>query len=142
MAQAAAGDSVKVHYKGSLDDGTVFDSSEGREPLGFQIGAGQVIEGFETAVLGLEVGQSRTVTMPPEKAYGPLQPNLIIEVPKTELPEGMPLGVGQQLQAQSETGEIMVFTLVEEKETSVMLDANHELAGQSLTFEISLVEIG
>ncbi len=142
MAQAAMGDNVKVHYKGSLDDGSVFDSSEGREPLAFQVGSGQVIKGFDDAVTGLEVGESRTVRMPPEEAYGPVQPNLIIEVPKAELPEGMPMTLGQQLQAQGENGQVMVFTLVEEKEESVMLDGNHELAGQALTFEVSLVEIG
>ena len=142
MAHAAMGDNVKVHYKGSLDDGSVFDSSEGREPLAFQVGSGQVIKGFDDAVTGLEVGESRTVRMPPEEAYGPVQPNLIIEVPKAELPEGMPMTLGQQLQAQGENGQVMVFTLVEEKEESVMLDGNHELAGQALTFEVSLVEIG
>ena len=141
MAQAAVGDNVKVHYKGSLDDGSVFDSSEGREPLAFQVGSGQVISGFDDAVTGLEVGQSRTVRMPPEEAYGPVQEGLVIEVPKEDLPEGMPMELGMQLQAQNPDGQMVVLSLVEIKENTVMLDGNHELAGQALTFEVELVEI-
>lgn len=141
MAQAATGDNVKVHYKGSLDDGSVFDSSEGREPLAFQVGSGQVIKGFDDAVTGLEVGQSRTVRMPPEEAYGPVQEGLVVEVPKDELPEGMPMELGMQLQAQNPDGQMVVLSLVEVKENTVMLDGNHELAGQALTFEVELVEI-
>lgn len=141
MAQAATGDNVKVHYKGSLDDGSVFDSSEGREPLAFQVGSGQVIKGFDDAVTGLEVGQSRTVRMPPEEAYGPVQEGLVVEVPKDELPEGMPMEIGMQLQAQNPDGQMVVLSLVEFKENTVMLDGNHELAGQALTFEVELVEI-
>lgn len=141
MAQAAIGDNVKVHYKGSLDDGSVFDSSEGREPLAFQVGSGQVIKGFDDAVTGLEVGQSRTVRMEPEDAYGPVQEGMMMEVPKTELPEGLPIELGQKLQAQSPDGQLVVLTLVEVKDDSVILDGNHELAGKALTFEVELVEI-
>jgi len=141
MAQAANGDNVKVHYKGSLDDGSVFDSSEGREPLAFQVGSGQVIKGFDDAVTGLEVGQSRTVRMPPEEAYGPVQEGLMMEVPKADLPEGMPMDLGMQLQAQNPNGQMVVLSLVEVKEDTVILDGNHELAGQALTFEVELVEI-
>ncbi len=141
MAQAAVGDNVKVHYKGSLDDGSVFDSSEGREPLGFEVGSGQVIKGFDDAVTGLEVGQSRTVRMEPENAYGLVQKELLIEVPKEELPEGMPMELGMQLQAQNANGQMVVLSLVEVKENTVILDGNHELAGKALTFEVELVEI-
>lgn len=142
MAQATAGDNVKVHYKGSLDDGSVFDSSEGREPLAFQVGSGQVIKGFDIAVTGLAVGESKTVRIEPEDAYGPVQEGLTMEVPKDELPEGMPMELGMQLQAQDPNGQMVVLSLVEVKENTVILDGNHELAGKALTFEVELVEIG
>lgn len=133
---AAEGDSVSVHYTGTLDDGTQFDSSEGREPLQFVVGSGQVISGFDDAVIGLAVGESRTVRIEPVNAYGELDPALVQEVPLEQLPEGV--SVGDQLATQ--TGQPV--TITELTETAAMIDFNHPLAGQALTFDVELISIG
>ncbi len=142
MSQAASGDTVKVHYTGKLTDGTTFDSSDGNEPLKFKIGDGQVIKGFDDGVLGMAVGESRTVTIPPDLGYGEQNEDLIMEVEKDRLPPDMEPEVGQRLQATQEDGRQVAFMLAEVKNKTVVLDANHPLAGKDLTFEISMVEIG
>ena len=142
MSQAKSGDSVKIHYTGTLDDGTEFDSSAGREPLEFSLGGGQVIAGFDSAVEGMSVGDSKTVTIPPGEAYGERHDHLVQEVPRTALPEEMKAEVGMQLQSQGPDGQIMNLVVTELGFENITVDANHPLAGQALTFAIELVEIG
>jgi len=141
MARAKYGDTVKVHYTGRLDDGTVFDTSANGEPLQFTIGSGQIIPGFEQAVVGMNPGESKTVKIPAEDAYGQRREDLIIEVEKSQLPEGLKPEVGLQLQSRQPDGRIVVLTIADMTESHVTLDANHPLAGKDLTFEIQLVEI-
>jgi peptidylprolyl isomerase len=133
---AQDGDLVSVHYTGTLDDGEQFDSSAGREPLEFVVGSGQVIPGFDDAVRGLAIGESRTVRILPENAYGQYDPQLILEFPIETAPEGLQAG-DQVTFSNGGTGVV-----VEVAETVVRIDANHRLAGQALTFEVELVSIG
>lgn len=140
MAQAAAGDTVRIHYTGRLTDGTVFDSSAGREPLEFTLGEGQVIPGFEEAVTGMQPGDERTVTIPADQAYGALREDLLVSVPRTQFPPDIQPEVGQQLQMQQD-GQAFVVTVVEVADDAVTLNANHPLAGEDLTFDLALVEI-
>lgn len=139
--EAKVGDIVTVHYTGTLDDGSVFDSSIGREPLQFTLGEGQMIPGFEQAVIGMELGETKTVTIPADQAYGPYYEEQVFVINRDQLPAGMEPEVGQKLQMQSATGQIRIVTVKEVSETNVKLDANHELAGKDLTFEIQLIEI-
>ncbi len=141
MSKAVKGSKVKVHYTGTLTDNTVFDSSLEREPLEFTVGAGQMIEGFDVAVEGMAVGDKKQVTIPADKAYGPVDNEAILNVPKTNLPEGIEPQVGMQLQASSPDGRTQMLVITEVKETEVVLDANHPLAGQDLIFDIELVEV-
>lgn len=141
MSQAKQGDSVKVHYTGKLDDGTVFDSSVGREPLDFTVGAGQLIAGFDEAVVGMAVGEKKTVRIAPEQAYGPHNPEMTLQVPRSDLPADIQPELGMQLEASQEGGHSMVVTVVEVTDESVTFDANHPLAGKALTFEIEVVEL-
>ena len=141
MAQAKYGDTVKVHYTGKLDDGTVFDASVNGDPLQFTIGSGQIIPGFEQAVVGMNPGESKTVKIPAEDAYGQRREDLVLEVEKSQLPEGLKPEVGLQLQSRQPDGRIVVLTIADMTESHVTLDANHPLAGKDLTFEIQLVEI-
>ena len=141
MARAKYGDTVKVHYTGRLDDGTVFDTSANGEPLQFTIGSGQIIPGFEQAVVGMNPGESKTVKIPAEDAYGQRREDLIIEVEKSQLPEGLKPEVGLQLQSRQPDGRIIVLTIADISESHVTLDANHPLAGKDLTFDIQLIEI-
>jgi peptidylprolyl isomerase len=141
MSQAKSGDTVKIHYTGTLDDGTQFDSSAGREPFEFSLGSGQVIAGFNTAVDGMTVGESKTVTIPPAEAYGDRHEKLVQQVQRTSLPDDMKPEVGMQLQSQSPDGQPMSLVIAEVSEETVTVDANHPLAGQALTFAIELVEI-
>jgi peptidylprolyl isomerase len=138
---ATTGDLVRVHYKGTLTDGTVFDTSEGREPLEFTLGQGMVIPGFENAVTGLEVGASVVRTIPADEAYGPMREEMVIKIPKDQFPEDMPLEIGQELQLQG-PGGYLVAQIVAIEEDGVVLDANHPLAGEDLTFSITLESIG
>jgi len=138
---AKTGDTVKVHYTGKLDDGTVFDSSNGREPLQFTIGEGQVIPGFEQAVTGMKPGESQTVKIPVEEAYGPYQQELVLVVGQDQFPADLEPEVGQQLQITQADGKVTVVTVTGISESGVILDANHPLAGKDLTFEIELMEI-
>ena len=141
MAQAKEGDRVSVHYTGRLEDGTVFDTSQGRDPLQFTVGAGQVIEGFSTAVLGMEVGESREQHIPVDQAYGPRREELLMEVSRDQFPEGMDPEVGQQLQVGLQGGQTVPVVVQEVGEESVTLDANHPLAGKPLVFDVKLVSI-
>lgn len=141
MAQASNGDNVRIHYTGRLHDGTVFDTSENRDPLGFELGAGQVIPGFEEAVQGMEPGQRQTVTVAAEKAYGPRRDDLVLSFPREQLPEGVDPEPGQQLQMQTQEGQAVQVTVRDATEEALILDANHPLAGHDLTFDIELVEI-
>jgi FKBP-type peptidyl-prolyl cis-trans isomerase 2 len=138
---AKSGDQVSVHYKGTLDNGEVFDSSEGRAPLNFTLGEGQVIAGFDDAVEGMAEGETRTVRIPPEEAYGGRDEDLIRVIARGELPKGMTVEVGQMLRARDNQGGSMRLTVVEFDDDNVTLDGNHPLAGQALTFEIRLVSI-
>ena len=141
MTQAKSGDTVRIHYTGKLDDGTQFDSSAGRDPLEFALGDGAVIPGFENAVDGMTVGESKTVTIPAEQAYGERHEQLVQEVPKNVLPDEIDPAVGMQLQSRSPEGQVMNLVVTEVAEESITVDGNHPLAGQSLTFDIELVEI-
>ncbi len=141
MAQAKAGDKVKVHYKGTLNGGQVFDSSSSREPLEFTLGSGMVIPGFDAAVTGLEPGESVTVTIPVDKAYGPYRQEMVAAIERDNIPADFELAVGQRLQMQVPDGEAMAVTITDIQDNMVTLDGNHPLAGQDLTFELELVAI-
>ncbi len=141
MAQAKQGDKVKVHYTGKLDNGTVFDSSEGRDPLEFTVGAGQMIPGFDRAVEGMAIGESKTIRLQPKDAYGRRDDKRVLRVPRTQLPEGFDPQVGEQMQIQPPGGRPMMVKVIQVSEKQVTMDGNHPLAGQALTFEIKLVEI-
>jgi FKBP-type peptidyl-prolyl cis-trans isomerase 2 len=141
MAQAKNGDTVKVHYTGKLEDGTVFDSSRERDPLEFTLGQGQIIPGFEEAVVGMSPGESTSAEVPADKAYGPHNKELIVEVNREQFPEHLDPQPDQQLQMRRPDGQIIVVKVTDVSETNVTLDANHPLAGEDLTFDIELVEI-
>lgn len=141
MAEAKKGDNVKVHYTGKLDDGTVFDSSKGKEPLEFQVGSGNVIPGFETAVVGMSEGETRTTRIPADEAYGPYQEENVITVSRDEFPPELDPQVGEQLQVKQGDGQSFVVRVKQVSDNDVTLDANHPLAGQALTFDIELVQI-
>ena len=135
-----AGKTVKVHYKGTLNDGTVFDSSEGRDPIEFELGGGTVIPGFETAVGEMEVDETKSVTIPSAEAYGEINQDMVGLVPRSNLPDDIEPEVGMVLSMQSPDGEMPV-RIVELDGENLTLDANHPLAGQDLTFELTLVAI-
>ena len=141
MSQAKAGDSVKIHYTGTLDDGTQFDSSDGREPLAFELGSGQVIPGFDKAVDGMSVGETKSVNIPAEDAYGPHHPQMIQEVPKSALPDDLEPAEGMGLQAQGPDGQVLNLVVTDVQEDSITVDGNHPLAGKALNFDIELVSI-
>jgi peptidylprolyl isomerase len=141
MAQAKKGDTVKVHYTGKLVDGTVFDSSHGREPLQFTIGEGQVIPGFEEAVTGMSPEESRTAEIPAAKAYGDRHEEMVMEVPRNQVPTDIEPEIGQRLQVGTPSGQPVVVTITEVSDASITLDANPPLAGKDLIFDIELLEI-
>ena len=138
---ATQGDQVSVHYAGRLDDGTPFDSSQGRDPLSFTLGAGQVVAGFDQAVTGMEVGETKTVRLPADQAYGPRRDDLVLAVPRQSLPDGPEPQVGQQVQLGMEGGGAIQATIVDKTADTLTFDANHALAGQALTFDLELVDI-
>ena len=142
MSTAKQGDTVQIHYTGTLEDGTVFDSSEGRDPLSFTLGHGQVISGFEEAALGMEVGETKTTHIEVDDAYGERRDDLVLEVPREQLPSELEVDVGTPLQLQQPDGQAVPVTVTALDESTVTLDANHPLAGQALTFELTLVDIG
>ena len=141
MSQAKQGDTVRIHYTGTLGDGTKFDSSIGRDPLEFQIGASQIIPGLEAEVVGMTAGDIKTINIAADNAYGPHHPEGLQQIPRDQLPANLELAEGIQLEAQSEKGERMMLTVVELTDDTVTLDANHPLAGKDLTFDIELIEI-
>ena len=141
MSQAKTGDTVRIHYTGTLEDGTEFDSSRGREPLEFALGSGQVIPGFDSAVEGMTIGDAKSVTIEPDQAYGARHDQLVQEVPKSALPEDLDATVGMQLQSQSPDGQVMMFVIAAVAEETITVDGNHPLAGQALNFDIELVGI-
>lgn len=142
MAQEVqTGDTVKVHYLGRLTDGTTFDSSDGRPPLEFQVGSGMVIKGFDDGVRGMSVGQKKTIEIPAEFAYGPRDPDAVIEFPIDQFPAQMKPEVGMQLVMTDNSGNQIPVTVVEVQPEAVVLDANHQLAGQDLIFDLELVDI-
>ncbi len=135
------GDRVRIHYTGTLSDGREFDSSRGREPLEFTVGAGELIPGFERAVLGMHVGEKKVVTVAAEEAYGPYRPELVVEVPREQLPATLEPQVDQAVQIATPEGEVLPAVITAVSTASIELDANHPLAGEYLTFELEAVEI-
>jgi FKBP-type peptidyl-prolyl cis-trans isomerase 2 len=138
---AVIGDTVKVHYTGRLGNGTIFDSSVEREPLQFTLGQGQVIRGFEQAVLGMTVGESKTVVIPADEAYGPYRDELVIVANRSNFPPGWEPEIGDQLPITQPDGREIWVRVVEITESTITIDANHHLAGKDLVFDIELVEI-
>ena len=136
---AQTGDTVRVHYTGRLDDGTVFDSSDGREPLAFTLGVGQVVAGFDAAVARMEVGDSQTVRLPADEAYGEPDPDRVLVVPREAFPGGVDPALGQRLQLGVQGGGTVEATVAEVGDDAVTLDANHPLAGEALTFDLTRV---
>jgi peptidylprolyl isomerase len=141
MQQVKSGDKIKVHYHGRLTNGTTFDSSEGREPLAFQVGGGMVIPGFDKGVTGMTVGEKKTITIPADEAYGPAQEEMFMEFPRDRFPEDMKPEIGMQLNMSDGNGQQFPVVIAEVKDDIVILDANHPLAGQDLIFDLELVEI-
>ena len=141
MTQVKKGDTVKVHYTGKLEDGNVFDTSANRDPLQFTIGESSIISGFEQAVIGMNLGESKTTKVPVDKAYGPYHKENLLEVSRDQFPAYVKPEVGQQLQIPKGDGQKTIVTVAEVSESSITLDANHPLAGKELTFDIKLLEI-
>jgi len=141
MSQAKNGDTVKIHYTGTLENGEEFDSSKDREPLEFVLGEGNVIPGFENGVIGMEEGNSKNTTIPPEEAYGLKNDTLIVDVNRSEFPENITPSVGLKLQMMQQNGNPINVIVTALDDNNVTLDANHPLAGQTLIFDINLVEI-
>jgi peptidylprolyl isomerase len=141
LRNAASGDNVKVHYRGTLDDGSEFDSSAGRDPLEFRLGTGQVIAGFDRTVEGMKPGETRSTRLEAEDAYGEHRPELVLALPREQFPTELAPEIGQGLEVQQEDGQRIPVTITAVEDDTVTLDANHPLAGQALTFEIELVEI-
>ena len=141
MERAKAGDAVRVHYAGRLEDGTVFDSSAGKEPMEFTIGEGMVIPGFEAAALGMSAGEAKTATIPPEEGYGPRREELVMEVDRGCVPQEYEPQAGQVIQIGQSRERMLQVVVCEVTEEKVILDANHPLAGKTLVFEVEMVEI-
>ena len=141
MSQAKAGDTVRITYKGTLTNGEMFDSSEGRDPLEFVVGSGQIIKGLDVAIPGMAVGDTKDVSVPCDQAYGARNPDARQSVRRDQLPAEIPCEVGTQLQMQTPQGQVVPVTVAEVTETEVTLDANHPLAGQDLNFAIEIVGI-
>ena len=141
LATIKEGDTVKVHYTGKIENGTIFDSSKEREPLEFTIGEGKLIPGFEKAIVGMNVGDSNTVTIPSDEAYGEKRDDMVVDVNRDQIPEDIKPEVGQQLQIQQKDGDAIPVVITDITDDSVKLDANHPLAGEDLTFEIEIVEV-
>jgi peptidylprolyl isomerase len=141
MTVVKEGDTITLHYKGSLDDGTVFDSSEGREPLSFKVGGGEVIHGFDDGVRGMSVGESRQINIPAEQAYGEYYEDLVKVVPRSGFPPHTPPTIGLAFEMELPTGESMTVRIIDVDGDEVTLDANHLLAGEALHFDVHLVSI-
>lgn len=141
MQQVKSGDRIKVHYHGRLTSGETFDNSRGRAPLEFEVGSGMVIKGFDEGVMGMAVGDKKTIHIPYQEAYGPKSPDMIFEMPKDRFPQDMELEEGMILAMSDGQGQQLPVSITEIRESSVMLDANHRLAGEDLIFDLELVEI-
>jgi len=141
MQQVKAGDTVKVHYHGRLTDGTTFDSSEGREPLEFEVGSGMVIKGFDEGLLGMAIGEKKTIEIPVDDAYGVKDPQMVMDFPVDRFPAEMKPEVGMRLNMTNGSGQQIPVVIVEVKPDAVILDANHPLAGEDLIFDLELVAI-
>ncbi|NTV28061.1 MAG: peptidylprolyl isomerase [Methanothrix sp.] len=141
MAQAKMGDTVTVHYSGKLDTGVLFDTSEGSDPLQFELGSGNLISGFEEAVVGMSPGESKTVQIPPEKAYGRYREDRVIKIDKKDFPDDIVPVPGMTLEVSASNGVMVPVQITEIEGSTVTLDANHPLSEQTLTFEIKLLEI-
>jgi peptidylprolyl isomerase len=141
VPEAKKGDTVKVHYTGKLEDGTVFDSSQGRQPLEFQLGSGSVIPGFEEAIVGMQEGENKTTQIPADQAYGAYHDEMLLTVPRDQFPPDIEPEVGQELELRQQDGQSFVVQVKDVSEGEVTLDANHPLAGEDLTFDIQLVQI-
>ena len=141
MGQVKEGDAVQVHYTGKLPDGTVFDSSRDREPLQVKVGAGEVIPGFDQGLVGMEVGDNKTVTLTPEEAYGYRREDLIVDVDAKQFPDNIQPRIGQRLQVRQPDGSLVNVQITGIEDGTVTLDANHPLAGETLIFDIELVAI-
>ena len=141
MQQVKSGDKIKVHYHGRLTNGETFDKSEGREPLEFEVGSGMVIKGFDDGVTGMAVGDKKTINIPADEAYGPKNPEMIIDMPKERFPKDMEIEVGMPLSMSDGQGQQFQVVVAEVQEEVVILDANHPLAGEELIFDLELVEI-
>lgn len=141
MQKVKSGDKVKVHYHGKLTSGETFDKSEGRAPLEFEVGSGMVIKGFDDGVTGMSVGEKKTINIPFLEAYGPRNPEMVIDMPKDRFPQDMELEIGMPLVMTDGQGQQFQVTIVEIKDDVVVLDANHPLAGKDLVFDLELVEI-
>ncbi|MBE9556305.1 MAG: peptidylprolyl isomerase [Proteobacteria bacterium] len=141
MSEAKSGDTVRLHYTGTLTDGSRFDSSEGRDPLEFTLGGGQIIPGLEREIFGMKVGDKKTVTAVADEAYGQPNPAALQDVPRDTIPPEIELAIGGQLQVSSQEGQQMTVTITAITDDVVTMDANHPLAGQDLIFDVELVEI-
>ena len=141
MTQVKENNTVKVHYTGKLADGQVFDTSEGKEPLAFTLGQGSLIPGFEKGLIAMKLNEKKTINITKDDAYGDPREDLIIEVPKSELPQEMTPEVGMGLVSRTPEGQEMNLLVVEVREESVVLDGNHPLAGKDLIFDLEVVEI-
>jgi peptidylprolyl isomerase len=135
------GDKVKVHYTGKFEHGEVFDSSENRDPLDVEVGAAQVIKGFEDALVGMEEGEKKTISIPPDQGYGPHDPSLLIDIPNAQIPKEVTPEVGMKLRLNDDKGQSVLVTVSEIGEESIKLDANHPLAGKVLVFDLELINI-
>ena len=141
MTQAKAGDTIGIHYTGTLTSGEVFDSSEGRDPLEFTLGSGMIIKGLDQAIYGMIVGEKKVVVIAAADAYGDMNPDARQAVPRSEFPDDIPAEVGTQLQMQSPEGQVIPVTITEVSDTEITLDANHMLAGKDLTFDFEITGI-
>jgi len=141
MTQVKTGDTVRIHYTGTLETGETFDTSSGRDPLEFVVGSGQIIPGLDKALPGMAIGESKTVAVPCAEAYGETNPEARQDVPRDSIPAEIPVDPGTQLQMQTQTGQVIPVTVVEVTDEVVVLDANHPLAGKDLTFQIELVDV-
>lgn len=141
MQVVKKGDTIKIHYHGTLYDGSIFDSSKQREPLEFEVGSGMVIPGFDDGVMNMKVGDVKTINIPFDEAYGPVQEEMIIDFPRNQFPEDMQPEAGMQLQMSDKSGQNFPVVIISANDEIVKLDANHPLAGKDLTFELELIDI-
>jgi len=141
MAMVVTGNKVKIHYTGTFDDGEVFDTSREAEPLEFEVGSGQVIPGFDNAVIGMKIGEKKQVRVPEEEAYGPYNQEMVFDADPNQFEEGLNPEVGQQFQTEMEDGTPLLLTVKSVDDGKILLDANHPMAGKTLNFDLEVVEI-